>query len=551
MGLMTTTVAPTFLTTKRGKVPAQAISTIVAAELAGSVTDLAKAMRCAPTVKGWEGVFVAPNPDLADATGLALVASFYGQTRKAQRWTFQIRDQAAGAWFTLGYNDVPAAKTWARLRFPIPAPWIRFLGPDGVQVRYYTDSARDSSDLDLLVLEVTRLVAEPPPPPPPPIDPPPPAEVTSGVRTVFKGSFSSTDPAQLAYVAEVADLRILSSGPTKIAAIHAENPGAIVYRYQKIGGLHGPATVPPSGDPGFAEAQAAGLLWLGPSGRPVTQTQNGWYFFDIIDPAKRAAWLPILLANCSAQLALGYDAIFFDNACVIDPSLISERPASYTDVAYYSAVADLLGKVRAALPGVPILVNSYMGGAAPGTRGLELLENCDGLMFEGFSMKASGKFFTDRARYVQQLSDFATVCARGKLAVAMDYAPAADAQRRMWSLASYLVVNSPRAFHYYAATDSATELQQYPEDELPVIGQALGPSLERPDGLIVRAYTGATVVVNPGTVTVTYPLGAGSWARMVLSGGGAFPNPGTISWTPVSGAAVTLGAGTAAIVRSA
>ena len=48
----------------------------------------------------------------------------------------------------------------------------------------------------------------------------------------------------------------------------------------------------------------------------------------------------------------------------------------------------------------------------------------------------------------------------------------------MWSLASYLLVNSPRSYHYYAGTDVSSELQSYPEDTLD-IGVATRGALER------------------------------------------------------------------------
>lgn len=557
---VTSNVAPSSVSTSKGAAGAQSVSVLLTKDLAGTTTDLTKAQRYTPASSGYQGIFyfkVPSDVDVTSASGVKLQANYYGQVKAKQRWTVQIRDFKAKSWVTLGYNDVAAYRTYQTLSWALTGDFSRFVDASRqMQVRYYTTSGLDYSDLDQLVIAVTKYVADVPPPPPTP-EPEPvptpvpsPGEAVQGVRTVFKGSFSNTTD-QVNYVANVHDMQIFNGiGQSKINAVKAANPSATIYNYQKVAGLHGPDPIVPAGDPGWSSVQSQDLLWYGPSGSAVTQTQNLWYYIDIINPTKRAAWVPILVANIKAQLALGYTGIFFDNACVIDPSLITEFPSSYTDSAYVQAVSEVLKAVQAQLPGVKIVINSYMGAAASGNRGPELLANSDTLFFEGFSMKASTKFFSDRARYMQQISDFAAIVASGKSAVAMDYAPAADAQRRMWSLASYLLVNSPRSYHYYAGTDVSSELQSYPEDTLD-IGAATTDIVDRTDKLVTRAYAGGTVVVNPDTASHTYTMGAGSWQQMVLSGGGAYPATGSITWTAMAGTSVTLAPNTAVIVRAA
>ncbi|MFN7950261.1 MAG: putative glycoside hydrolase [bacterium] len=559
---VTSEVAPSSVSTVSGTTGAQALSVLATKDLTGTSTDLTRAQRYTPSSSGYQGLFyfrVPSDVDVAAASGITLKANFYGRVKKQQRWTFQVRDVAAKSWVTLGYNDVAAYHTWQTLSFALSGDFSRFVDSSRqVQVRYYTTQSVDTSDLDQLVVAVTKYVQDTPPPPPTPTPEPtptptpvpPPSETVQGVRTVFKGSFSNTTD-QVNYVANVHDMQIFNGiGQSKINAVKAANPSATIYTYQKVAGIHGPDPIVPAGDPGWSSVQSQDLLWYGPSGKAVTQTQNLWYYIDIINPAKRAAWIPILVANIQSQLALGYTGIFFDNADIIDPSLITEYPASYTDSAYYQAVGEVLKAVQAALPGKKIVINSYMGAAASGNRGPELLAHSDTLFFEGFSMKASTKFFTDRARYMQQINDFAAVVASGKNAVAMDYAPVGDMQRRMWSLASYLIVNSPRSYHYYAGTDAGSELQSYPEDTLD-LGVATSDAVDRTDKLVSRNYAGGTVVVNPDTASHTYTMGSGSWQQMVLSGGGAYPATGTITWTAVSGTSMTLAPNTAVIVRPA
>ncbi|MBK7973814.1 MAG: endo alpha-1,4 polygalactosaminidase [Deltaproteobacteria bacterium] len=420
-----------------------------------------------------------------------------------KRWTFELRDSARNKWVVVGDTRAATANAWSALHFTVSGDFAPYVSSSRqIQVRYSTATKKLASRLDLAAISVTTYVDDTPPPPPPPVgDGSAPTDHAS-VRSVFKGSFTAT-PEAFQYVATVPDFHVLSMGPSKVQSIKSVNPDVEAYYYFKVGGLHGPATRPPSGDPGWDTVVAEDLLWNGPSGHPVTQTQNDWYYVDIQNPTKRAAWIQVLTEQIASVRAQGWDAVFFDNAGVIEPSLINEYPSDYSDAAYYAAVDDVMRSIRAAFPGMHIVFNSYSGWAAPGQRGLELLDHADGMFFEGFSLKVSGKYF-DTARYLQNLDDFASVVASGRKAVAMDYLASADIPRRTWSLASYLLVNGPTAYHYLAGTDVDSELQQYPEDQLD-IGEPTADAVVRTDGLVVRGYEGATVIVNPGTKTGQLP----------------------------------------------
>lgn len=535
---VTTNVSPSSVTASQGSTGSQPLSVLSIQDLSGTSSDTSKAQRYYPSGGGYVGVFdfsVPSSVDVASASGLSLVANFYGQSKSAQRWTFQVRDQRNGGWVTVGYNDV-SYHVWKSLSFPLSGDLSRFVTSSRkMQARLTTYANVDSADLDFLALAVTAYSGDTTPPPPPPSN-----GGTAGIRTEFAGTFSNTSD-QINFVANWHDLQITSVGPTKLAAVMAANPSAPVYHYQKVAGID-------TSDPNYAAAK--NLRWYGPSGNPVYQTQNGWYWIDIITPATRAAWIPVLLADIQSQLALGYKNLYLDNVAIIDPTLINEYPSNYSDSAYYNALIDVLAKVRAALPSsVKILINSYTGGPATGLRGLEFVPYIDGISFEAFSMKASSKWM-ERDRWLQQIHDFQYVTGKGKVGIAMDYMKGSDMQRRLFSLGSYLIANAPGAYHRIAATDVSSELQQFPEDAL-AIGTAQGAAVERSDGLVTRAYSGGTVVVNPGTSAITYNMGSGSWQKVQLSGGGAYPNPGSVSWPNVSGTSISVAANSAVIVRPA
>ena len=527
---VTTTLNPTSVMVSWGTPGNQPLSVLTVQDSAGTGLDLAKAQQYTPIATGYHANFhfqIPQGVDVAGAAGLALTVNFYGQTKAVQKWSFEVRDQIAHSWLTLGYNAVPAAHTWTPLTFPLSGVFSRFVSPSGdIEMRYLTAYAGEASDLDFLGFAVTAYVADPPP-------------GAAGVRTEFDGDFSNT-PDQVNFVVNFHDFQVTGMGASKIAALHAATPSAEIYWYQKVAGAK-------STDPRWSQTQS--LLWYGPSGQPVRQSENGWYWIDIITPSKRAAWIPILIADIQDQLALGYDAVYLDDVAVIDPSLITEYPSNYTSAAYYAALGNVLAAVRAALPGHKILINSYTGGAAPGQRGMELLSSCDGMSFEAFSMKASSKFM-DRTRWLQQTHDFESTIAQGKSALAIDYMTSTDMQRRMWSLASYLIANGDLAYHRIGGTDIDSSLQQYPEDSL-VIGTALGDPIERSDDLVMRSYSKATVVANPDSATITYSMGTGSWQKLVLEGGGAYPNAGSVTWSAITGTSIAIPANSAVIVRPA
>jgi hypothetical protein len=366
-------------------------------------------------------------------------------------------------------------------------------------------------------------------------------------RTAFKGTIN--DMADEAHFVASFDLPVVvNHDRVGLAEIHDINPYAVVYTYHKIAGLHFPDAVAPAGDPGWTDVDREGLLWYGPSGQPATNTQFGWVHVDILDPVKRAAWVKILLANIRADIDTGYDAVFLDNAGIIHSDLITELPAAYTPDGYYRAAGEVLAAVRAALPGTPIVINSYTGVAEPGNRGLELLDYADGLYFEGFSMKVSGLPATDDDRYQQQLDDFKAVLDMGKAAIGLDYGSQHDVDRRLFSVASLLMVADTHAYHQYAATDAGSDVQQFPEDVLDV-GTPVGKRQHVGAGLYLREFTAGTVLTNPMADTSSYDLGAGPWERVELSGGGAYPNTGALTWVPLTGTSVRLKPATAAVVR--
>lgn len=368
----------------------------------------------------------------------------------------------------------------------------------------------------------------------------------AAIHTAFQGGFGPDAETTLPWVARRHGLWVLSGGPSKAARLRELNPAGLVLRYTKIGGLHGPETRPPTGDPDWAEIERRDLVARDERGAPVRNTENGWFYVDLLDPARRGAWIEVLVARLAVDLE-GYDGVMLDNSGVVHESLMSARPAGYDDAAYFDAVHEVLRAVRAALPGKTIVFNSYGGFAAERLRGPALLDVADGIYFEGFSFKVTGTHFASR-RLVQQLTDFAAAARSGKITVALDYVDAADVERRTFSLASFLLAAGERSYHFVSAPRIASAVQEYPEQALD-LGRALDAMRARTDGLLSRRYERGWVLLNPEDQPAVFELaGKGRAERLRLEGGGAFPSPGALVWE-ASARRIELAPHSGAIVR--
>lgn len=536
----------------RGRVSEPSLAALAVADQSGAATDPARGVTFTPALGGFQGTFrfaIPAEVELAAPASLVLAASYWGAPRVLQRWEMQARDVVDDAWVSLGYNDGAPAFRWHPLWFALPGEPSRYLDDArALRVRYQTASPLAASQLDYLAIQVGTAPSAPGEEPATPAPTVPPIPPSASVRTLFHGTFPN-DAAPIDYVASVSDLVVTSVGRSKLAQVRAAAPSLTTLRYLKIAGVHGPGTRPPSGDPHFGAAESRGLLWKTPAGEPATQTQNGWYYVDIQDPAKRDAWLELLDGVARDYLAEGYAGFFLDNTGLIEATLIDAYPPDYDPVRYHDALADVLTHLKRTFPDARLLINSYSGWAPEGQRGLELAAIADGLCFEGFSMKTSGERFTGE-RFRQQLDDFRATVRAGKVAAAIDYGSERDVDRRLWSLAAYLLVAGPESCRLFSGTDAGADLQQYPEDEL-AIGKPTGDATVRGDGLWVRHFESAIVAENPTDRGLVLDLGGDGWHRLVLHGGGTYPNDGTLEWTLLATRSPRVPAGGALVARPA
>ena len=210
------------------------------------------------------------------------------------------------------------------------------------------------------------------------------AHAGADINLVWKGSAPTADvPA----IATGRDFLVFGdgTGPSKIKAARAASPSVPIAVYVKAGGVR-------SSDAEWADAQS--LLWRQPNGEPYTQSQNGWAFGDIQRfPNQWAA--VVVVPHLRASLA-GLDGvvdwIFVDNVLYQDASLfLPQRPPDYDAKLYHAATLVVLQRIREAFPGRKLGANGWQGGAPQGLRGEVLPGLVDGVWFECWYAKCSGK----------------------------------------------------------------------------------------------------------------------------------------------------------------
>jgi len=360
-----------------------------------------------------------------------------------------------------------------------------------------------------------------------------PAPTPLKIGRVFKGSYDRT--TQTSFVATKNKLVILvDSGASRTVDLKAANPNLIILRYTKFAGTHSPVTRPPNGD--FFYSLASGtpnLIWIGPSGNPMKQAQFGWYFIDIMHN-DMSAWA-LKQRDFQTSDTGKYDGEFLDSAGPQTPDLISEYPTNYSSVPstdpaynndYANAAVNLMAKIRFANPTSVLIPNGYAGWMPQGFRGMALLTNSSGIMFEGYAFKVSGKLF-DLTRYTQEVSDFCSATKDNQMSIAVDYLKSDIDSTRMFAFATYLLGMGKNSLIYTISPKG--DVAYFPEDQID-LGSSVPPCATVNGGIFSRVFdNGVTVYTNMSGVDKTVNVGRPN-KKFVLSGDTLWNGVGTANW---------------------
>lgn len=223
----------------------------------------------------------------------------------------------------------------------------------------------------------------------------------------------------------------------------------------------------------------------------------GWF---LMDPGQ-SHWREWWLAQVQQQVAAsGADGVFADSVSV--PNYLGAdawRPAlpAY-DPAFEAAWVERLNAwmrwANAALgDDLALIVNAGQLVTARETTDYAL---ADGVMVEGFGGWGEYNRFAI-GDWQLQMNRILQLTSLGRVLLLQSYVSAPD--ERLWTLANYLLVKGD---HTFINLETSQNVEWFPEYDLPVgpplaaapaaIGQLLTP-----EGLYMRAYAGAIVLVNP------------------------------------------------------
>jgi hypothetical protein len=137
--------------------PGQTASSLATAELTGTTDMWTDYVELSPATSIICSYPIASGVTPSTVTSLALQVNYRGPTPSTMIWTFEVFDNGAGTWISLGDNSFASDWVWTKHTFALPGPDARFFSSSGtLQIRYGTTSSADASDVDQLLITGTH-----------------------------------------------------------------------------------------------------------------------------------------------------------------------------------------------------------------------------------------------------------------------------------------------------------------------------------------------------------------------------------------------------------
>lgn len=256
-------------------------------------------------------------------------------------------------------------------------------------------------------------------------------------------------------------------------------------------------------------------------GAPVASGRWGNWLMN----PNHEGWIANRIQQAQEFLAYsGYDGVLMDvmGTAPIDEDYSSGAPINpatgqvWTKAEWLKTTSALAGRVKAAIAPKSVFVNGLGSGARyfnPGASSSQLLDGIDGGHAEAFLRNAGepiGRYPTLK-NWLKEIDMLVDASARGKSVLTQTkvWSGGTQQEKDAWhryALASFLLGAGERTYFtfFYAREDDPTVA-------LPLwatnVGDPEGGYLARPDGVYQRNFAHGISLVNPGTQTVTIPLG--------------------------------------------
>ncbi len=331
---------------------------------------------------------------------------------------------------------------------------------------------------------------------------------SSGAR-----SPSAARSARFTHVGDYAYVQLNAAETDRARALKAAHPGLKVLVYKDMSSTRSYAVQNGKDDAklptgvGFADAAATHPEWFlkDTTGARMEWPWDGHWWMDVADPAYQARWLQ----NVRAELAAGpWDGVIIDNVMASPEWYLEGRTiAKYPTKATYSAATEsFLRAVAPQLVSTGKLVLGNISDASPATwdRWTALLSGAN----HEHSFSWSGGELYGGASWLERVQEIERTQRAGRIHTATSSATSTDLRALTYLRASWLLAWDGGA----SGSAQMVALSDRRDPWNDVVGQDLGqPVTARTavGGAWKRDFTGGTAVVNPGTTSVTVPVGPG------------------------------------------
>ncbi len=259
-----------------------------------------------------------------------------------------------------------------------------------------------------------------------------------------------------------------------------------------------------------------------------TRIKTIWHSFlmdgrDLVDPAEADAtshWINYYAVTASAQVyEFNYDGLYIDSAShLLKPSWMQEGklPWDYDPLEWRLARYASLKFIKSYFPDKTVIFNGLHSGNGADSS----LAVTDGGMWEDFAYDITTGNYKGYVNWGKAILCMEKNKDNSNLVLVIKKPGLInDIQARIFSVASYLLIESPNTVLSLSDYAYDTALQYYPEFDID-LGDAVGNFFEWDDSLYSREFQNGLVIVNPSTaLTKTFNLEKNYWKIVPVGGG--------------------------------
>lgn len=290
--------------------------------------------------------------------------------------------------------------------------------------------------------------------------------------------------------------------------------------------------------PFFQEVKKNNLFARTSDGQKIQHRHYKWYLVDIVNQKWPEAIIRVLSGTNPRYAMATYDGVMLDDTSLTYPAVLSAQPIHDNPATIYEGYRSILQRIREAFPEKIIVFNGYCHWVGkPGSQqglekltGIDFIKTVDGISFETVTRNFQGKSYGAQ-RIIRHLQDFQTA-GTDKAAAFVELGDHDNTDQRIFSLATYLLVQNQNSFYNYSGQDISSHLQPYPEYYLD-IGTPEGP-LVRNHFFLQRNFSQGQVFVNLGNRGKTIKIPQGTY-RVSVQGGGTWEDKGKIVFEIIQG----------------